>query len=88
MEITLSDVRKVFQEVLDGSLTREAADRWAYLVVQKSEAGDLAFSPAEDEKKIWSGVMYLYGVDSKESPDEYLHSLDDIREALHEKLGS
>jgi len=87
MEITLSDVRTVLQGVLDGSLTREAADRWAYSIVQKSEAGDLIFFPAEDEKKIWSGVMYLYGVDSKEAPDEYLHTLDDVREALREKLG-
>lgn len=88
MEITLSDVRKVFQEVLDGNLTREAADRWAYGVIQKSDSGDLCVLPSADEQKIWSGVMYLYGVDSKESPDEYLHSLDDIRKAMHIKLGS
>lgn len=87
MEITLADVSRVFQKVLDGNLTREAADRWAYDVVRKSELGSLAFIPSEDEQKIWSGVMYLYGIDSKESPDEYLHSLDDIREAMKIKLG-
>lgn len=31
--------------------------------------------------------MFLYGVDSEESPNEYLHTLDDIREAMNEKLG-
>lgn len=86
MEITLADVREIFQKVLDGNLTREAADRWAYDVVQKSELGSLAFIPSEDEQKIWSGVMYLYGIDSKESLDEYLHSLDDICEAMKIKL--
>ncbi|MCP5326640.1 MAG: hypothetical protein H7A09_10010 [Oceanospirillaceae bacterium] len=86
MEITLADLRRVFQEVLDGRLSREAADRWAYDVVKKSELGTLAFSPTEDEQKIWAGIMYLYGIDSKESPDEYLHSIDDIREAMN-RLG-
>lgn len=86
MEITLADVHRVFQKVLDGDLTREAADRWAYDVVQKSELGSLVFSPSEDEQKIWSGIIYLYGIDSKESPVEYLHSLDDIREAMKIKL--
>lgn len=87
MEITLADVRRVFEAVLDGSLTREAADRWAYSIVQKSESGELFYLPPDDEKKIWSGVMYLYGVDSKESPNEYLHTTDDIREAMSNRLG-
>ncbi|MFC4653755.1 hypothetical protein ACFO3I_01825 [Rheinheimera marina] len=86
MKITLADVREVFQKVIEGNLSREAADRWAYEVVQKSELGSLVFYPMDDEKKIWSGIMYLYGIDSKESPNEYLHSLDDIRDAMHTKL--
>ena len=31
--------------------------------------------------------MYLYGIDTKKAPDMYLHSDDDIREAMTAKLG-
>ena len=41
MESDLEAVRRVFCDVLDGRMTREAADRWAYGVVQQSEAGSL-----------------------------------------------
>lgn len=87
MEIRLTEVRQVFQGVLEGRITREAADRWAYSIVQAYEARNLVFVPVEEEEKIWSGVMYLYGIDSKDAPDSYLHTTDDIRKALNEKLG-
>jgi hypothetical protein len=86
MTLTLNDVRKTFQNLLDGSMTRDEADRWAYECIQKHESNNLVFSPLDDKKKIWSGLMYLYGVDSKNSPNEYLHTLSDIREAMHKKL--
>jgi hypothetical protein len=87
MEVDLQTVRRVFEDVLAGRITREQADRWAYTVVQQEEAGTLVYSPAADKERIWSGVMYLYGVDILESPGEYLHSDDDIRTAMKEKLG-
>jgi hypothetical protein len=87
MEVDLQTVRRVFEDVLAGRMTREQADRWAYTVVQQEEAGTLVYSPAADKERIWSGVMYLYGVDIMESSGEYLHSDDDIRTAMKEKLG-
>ena len=44
MEIDLEAVRRVFCDVLAGRMTRQAADRWAYGVMQLSEAGSLTFS--------------------------------------------
>lgn len=86
-ELKITDVRRVFLDVLEERLTREAADRWAYSIIQKSEAGNIDFVPSTDREKIWSGIMYLYGIDSQDSPTEYLHSMDDIRNALDDKLG-
>ena len=88
MEIDLETVRVVFCDVLGGRMTREAADRWAYGVVQLSEAGSLTFSPVNAKDRIWEGVMYLYGIDTMEAPGQYLHTEDDIRSAMAAKLGS
>ena len=88
MEINLEAVRRVFCDVLDGRMTREAADRWAYGVVQQSEMGSLTFSPANAKDRIWEGVMYLYGIDVMEAPGQYLHTEEDIRSAMAAKLGS
>lgn len=87
MEVTLDAVRSVFLDVLEGRMTREAADRWAYSVVSASDSGTLSFVPPEEKRRIWEGVMYLYGVDMMEAPGEYLHTEEDIREAMEKKVG-
>ncbi|TCK36366.1 hypothetical protein B0G84_5363 [Paraburkholderia sp. BL8N3] len=88
MKIDVQSVRRVFEEMLAGRMSREEADRWAYLVMQQEEAGTLIYLPSSDKERIWSGVTYLYGVDLMESPDEYLHTDEDIRTAMSMKLGS
>ena len=80
-------VHHVFQALLDGRMTRDAADRWAYGVLQESEAGSLTFSPVAAKDRIWEGVMYLYGIDIMDAPGQYLHTEEDIRLAMVEKLG-
>jgi hypothetical protein len=82
VEIDLLSVRQVFMDLLSGRLSREQADRWAHAVVQKAENDLLVFCPPGDRQRIWAGVMYLYGVDSRETPDVYLHSDEDIRAAM------
>ncbi|MDR5758550.1 hypothetical protein [Caballeronia sp. LZ035] len=82
MEIDVQTVRHVFEEMLAGRISRQEADRWAYSVIQHEEAGNLIYSPPSDKDRIWSGVMYLYGVDLMESPDEYLHTDEDIKTAM------
>lgn len=82
MEIDLKTVYRVFGDVLDGRMTRESADRWAYGLLQQFEAGSLTYSPAADEKRIWDGIMYIYGIDIMESPGKYLHSNENIRKAM------
>src|ERR1700760_3650050 len=87
MELDLQAVSRVFEDVLNGRMSREQADRWAYAVVQEEETGVVKFSPPRERERIWAGVMYLYGIDTMKAPNAYLHSDDDIREAMMENLG-
>ena len=88
MEVDLEMVRNVFRDVLNGRMTRDAADRWAYGVKQQFEVGSLTYSPANAEDRIWEGVMYLSGIDIMESPGVYLHSEEDIQLAMTAILDS
>lgn len=87
MEIDLQTVWRAFDDVLSGRMSREQAGRWACSVVQNEEAGALTYLPSSDKQRIWSGVMYLHGLDAMESPGEYLHTDEDIRAAMKAKLG-
>jgi hypothetical protein len=87
MHVDLETVRRVFEGVLSGSISRAQADRWAYAVVQQEETGVVTYSPPRERERIWAGVMYLYGVDTMKAPGEYLHSDNDISEAMNAKLG-
>ena len=87
MHLDLQTVRRVFEDVLSGSMPRDQADRWAYAVVQEEEAGVVTYSPPHERERIWAGVMYLYGVDTMKARGDYLHSDGDIRAAMNAKLG-
>jgi hypothetical protein len=82
MEVDLQAVRRVFEDVLNGRMLREQADRWAYAVVQAEETSVVTYTPPRDRERIWAGVMYLYGIDAMKAPNAYLHSEADIREAM------
>src|ERR1700749_3708204 len=87
MELDLRSVRRVFEDVLDGRMSREQADRWAYAIVQEEETGVVKYAPPRARERIWAGVMYLYGIDAMTAPNAYLHSDDDIRQAMMANLG-
>src|ERR1700688_2886467 len=87
MHVDLQTVCRVFEDVLSGAMSREQADRWAYAVVQEEETGVVTYSPPFERERIWAGVMYLYGINTMKAPNEYLHSKDDIREAMMAIVG-
>src|ERR1700736_254850 len=86
MHVDLQTVCRVFEDVLNGRMSREQADRWAYAVVQEEETGVVKYSPPRARERIWAGVMYLFGIDAMKAPNAYLHSNDDIREAMMASL--
>jgi hypothetical protein len=88
MDISRKDVRAIYRAVLDGTMSRDAADRWACSIVKEQEAGTLVFVPRQDEERIRAGFMYLYGVDLKHSSDgDFLDSEDAIRDAMRRTVG-
>lgn len=87
MQVSRNDVKKVFQDLLDNCISREAADRWAHSVMQAFEEKRLTFVPSSDQERIWNGVMYLYGNDLQEQPSQYMYSDEDIRVAMLKNLG-
>ena len=88
MEVDLQAVRRAFEAVLSGRMSREQADRWAYAVVREEETGVVTYSPPRERERIWAGVMYLYGIDTMSAPNAYLHSDDDIRQAMMVNVGA
>tara|TARA_R110002124_G_scaffold32452_6_gene108874 strand:+ start:162 stop:428 length:267 start_codon:yes stop_codon:yes gene_type:complete len=85
MLLTINDIKDKFSKLIAGQISREDADRWAYERVLAFDAGTLEFQPVCDEEFLWSAIQYLYGVDTKDAPDEYMHSLEDIQRAFEEK---
>jgi hypothetical protein len=86
MHVDVQTVRRVFEEVLNGSMSREQADRWAFAVILQEETGVVTYSPPGERERIWAGVMYLYGVNTMKAPGEYLHCDNDIKAAMNAKL--
>ncbi|OAL80405.1 hypothetical protein AY606_15410 [Acinetobacter sp. SFB] len=86
MEITLEQVKSIFEDILNKRITREEADRWAYSVIAASETNSLTIVPNEKRDQVWNGVMYLYGIDLMVNPGEYLHTEEDIIIAMNKKL--
>lgn len=80
MELTLLEINQLFNKLIELEFTREEADRWAFKRIQAFDSGVLQFLPQTDEEILWSAIQYLYGIDIKISPDEYMHSIDDIQE--------
>ncbi len=68
MEVDLQAVCRVFEDLLNGSMLREQADRWAYaVVVQEEETGIVTYLPPFERERIWAGVIYLYGINTMRS---------------------
>ena len=87
MDVDLRAVHRVFEDVLNGRMSREQADRWAYAVIQEEETGVVKYTPPHARGRIWAGVMYLYGIDTMKASNAYLHSNNDIRKAMMATLG-
>ena len=85
MLVSLSDVRLIFGKLIDGKISREEADRWAYEKVKAFDAGSLEFESVTDEQSLWNAIKYLYGIDTKISPFEYMHSIEEIKNEFIEK---
>lgn len=79
MLLTIEDIKCKFNELINEEISREDADEWAYIRMQAYDDGNLEFQPSNDQELLWGAIQYLYGIDIKDSPSSYLHSLEDIQ---------
>jgi hypothetical protein len=78
MRVSVEDVSQAFEDLLAGRRTREQVANWASSAQRAEDAGTLEYVPAADEGRIWSGILYLMGVDLKAEPASYLHNREDF----------
>lgn len=55
MEVTLDQVRSIFEDVLQNRMTREEASGWAFSVISVSDTNSFTLIP--NEKKIRYGML-------------------------------
>jgi hypothetical protein len=74
----LSDVQRAFDELISETRSREEISAWARSLRLEDDKGQLSFEPAEMSDRIWRSLIYLEGVDLKDSPTTYLHVPEDF----------
>jgi hypothetical protein len=85
MKVTLDDIRQKFDALCSGEESREAIADFASRAREANDTRALEMEP-EHKKKIWDAIMYLTGVDLKDSPNSYLHINADFEE-FRKRLG-
>ena len=65
--------------VLEGKLTREEVASWAWKYVT-----DDSLDIHIQDKKLWDLLVYVSGIDIKDSPEEYLHDEDDVKDRIRQ----
>ncbi|MGX4200245.1 DNA-binding protein [Bacillus sp. JK74] len=76
-EPTRAECLKKAGLILNGQAAREEVSDWASEYVS---AGD----PAVEDETVWEMLVYLSGFDLKDSPDAYLHTLEELRDWMQE----
>jgi hypothetical protein len=61
----------------DGRLSREEASDWARPFVVEDST-----HPSSMDSSVWQGLLQLNGADLRESPNDYLHDVDDFKKWL------
>lgn len=74
---TIKEIVKRLNMVLDGTLTREEVSTWAETWTRLFMDAD---GLKESDLTIWKYLDVVSGIDLKDSPTEYLHIEEDIKE--------
>ena len=80
MRLTLEDIQRAFADLESESKSREQIADFANEALRSNDAGTLQMEPQTEVARIWEAVKYLCGVDLKQSPNNYLHCVEDFIE--------
>lgn len=80
-------VLKVYNSLLNNTLSYSEADRWAWGIMQEFDKGNLLFEPIQDEPLIWELIQFLYGIDmpDMENRDKTARIEEDVINYLKQK---
>ncbi len=78
MEVSKQAITAKFDEVLSESVSREAVSDWARVRREADDDGTLTLLPEAERSRLWDALLFLEGVDLKDSPTSYLHNEEDI----------
>lgn len=79
MKVDVADIKRMLNEVLDMKISREDASNWALKLREAGDKKEIEYSPIEDERLIWDGLLFIEGIDIQDNPNSYLHNDHDIR---------
>lgn len=77
-EISIDDIKNMLTRLLDKKISREEASNWAFNLRNLGDNNELIYKPIEFEKKIWDCILFIEGIDLRDSPEEYLYNETDI----------
>lgn len=76
-EPTMAECLKKAGLILNGQAEREEVSDWASEYVAADD-------PAVEDETVWEMLIYLSGFDLKDSPDSYLHTIEELRDWVQE----
>lgn len=79
MIVTRHELIEAFDDLIAGNRSREAIADLAKTAMMADDVGKLILEPETEAKKLWETIIYLSGVDIMDSPDVYLHTIDDFQ---------
>lgn len=77
MQPTKEEVLSRFEFILQGEISREEVADWASEYVMHD-------SPNVTDETVWELLILACGIDLKNSPDEYLHDEQNIKDWIKE----
>lgn len=77
MQPTKEEILSRFKLILQGRISREDVADWASEYVMQD-------SPDVTDETVWDLLLIACGVDLKDSPDEYLHDEQNIKDWIEE----
>ncbi|MCK4934377.1 MAG: hypothetical protein KAR79_02205 [Simkaniaceae bacterium] len=80
MKVSLNEIKKIFDSLMQEKISREEVAFWASKRQMADDIDDLKYDPPYEEKRIWRAITYLMGVDLKDVDGSYLHSIENFFE--------
>ncbi|MED1575514.1 MULTISPECIES: DNA-binding protein [Bacillus] len=74
-EPKMLDCLNKIRKVLEGTMTREQISDWVEVYVSADD-------PEIDDDQVWDMLVLLSEINLKDSPNSYLHSVDDLNDWL------